>query len=292
MRFEPRPYQQEALDVGSLKWNSIQVDRGDKTYNFCRPCLVEPLSPLGGVLLFLIEGEIMTKTCTKCGAEKSLECFHRYSRSPDGRRTVCKDCMKAYYLTRADELKHRRVKNADHIKKVKSEYRKNNRDKIAEYMDKYRAENQDKLRAHEKEYYAKNKALCCMRSSRYRNQNKEKVKAWRKSHSKTPEGMAAARLARVARRGRLKNSKEESAELRVALNKIYSKKTFKCFYCEKRFPIKKLHIDHYIAVSKGGRNTADNIVTACAHCNLTKSTKDPVEFQNSRDGQMVLGVGL
>ena len=32
------------------------------------------------------------KTCGKCGLEKSLEDFHRSSRSPDGRQARCKEC--------------------------------------------------------------------------------------------------------------------------------------------------------------------------------------------------------
>lgn len=36
----------------------------------------------------------MTKICTKCKQEKSLEDFHRHSRSKNGHREVCKACRK------------------------------------------------------------------------------------------------------------------------------------------------------------------------------------------------------
>lgn len=37
----------------------------------------------------------MPKTCKDCGQVEEGEDFHRDSRSPDGRRHVCKDCAKA-----------------------------------------------------------------------------------------------------------------------------------------------------------------------------------------------------
>ena len=43
------------------------------------------------------------KTCTQCGRTLPLDCFHRDSRFPDGRRTVCKECRHSgYYAQRGD----------------------------------------------------------------------------------------------------------------------------------------------------------------------------------------------
>ena len=38
------------------------------------------------------------KTCTKCGRMLPLDCFHRDSMFPDGRRNVCKDCRRSEYF--------------------------------------------------------------------------------------------------------------------------------------------------------------------------------------------------
>ena len=38
------------------------------------------------------------KTCTKCGRTLPLDCFHRDSMFPDGRRNVCKDCRRSEYF--------------------------------------------------------------------------------------------------------------------------------------------------------------------------------------------------
>lgn len=37
------------------------------------------------------------KTCIKCGRTLPIDCFHRHSKYPDGRRTVCKDCRRSEY---------------------------------------------------------------------------------------------------------------------------------------------------------------------------------------------------
>ena len=37
------------------------------------------------------------KTCIKCGRTLPLDCFHRHSKYPDGRRTVCKECRQSEY---------------------------------------------------------------------------------------------------------------------------------------------------------------------------------------------------
>lgn len=49
---------------------------------------------------------------------------------------------------------------------------------------------------------------------------------------------------------------------------------FKCQYCEKRFSIKGLTIDHVHPKSKGGKFTWENSATACKSCN-NKKKNDP-----------------
>ena len=63
-----------------------------------------------------------------------------------------------------------------------------------------------------------------------------------------------------------------------------------CFYCsaklngekmprdENSSSLGKFHADHYIPLSKGGTNAADNIVLTCPTCNLRKGCKDPEVF--------------
>jgi 5-methylcytosine-specific restriction endonuclease McrA len=48
------------------------------------------------------------------------------------------------------------------------------------------------------------------------------------------------------------------------------------------------HVDHVTPLSKGGSNGPENIVIACAFCNVSKGAKLPHEFANRQIPQLVL----
>ena len=73
-----------------------------------------------------------------------------------------------------------------------------------------------------------------------------------------------------------KKRKGRSRPIRVAISlktrfEIFQRDHFTCRYCGGRSPDVALQIDHVIAVANGGRNTQENLVTACFSCNLGKS---------------------
>lgn len=55
---------------------------------------------------------------------------------------------------------------------------------------------------------------------------------------------------------------------------VYERDYYACRYCGAR---QNLVIDHVTPVSRGGRNTLDNLVTACAECNSRKHDRSPDE---------------
>lgn len=48
-----------------------------------------------------------------------------------------------------------------------------------------------------------------------------------------------------------------------------------CLYCGHEFSRPSLTRDHVLPLSKGGRDTWENVVTACFHCNSRKSNRTP-----------------
>jgi len=50
-----------------------------------------------------------------------------------------------------------------------------------------------------------------------------------------------------------------------------------CQYCGNYFNSEKLTIDHVLPKSRGGKNTWENLVTACKRCNQKKGNKTPKE---------------
>ncbi len=59
---------------------------------------------------------------------------------------------------------------------------------------------------------------------------------------------------------------------KVILSKdnVFKRDGYKCAYCSSE---KNLTIDHILPKSKGGKNTWENLITACGKCNLKKEIK-------------------
>jgi hypothetical protein len=110
-----------------------------------------------------------------------------------------------------------------------------------------------------------------------RQENRETLNAWRRNHRKT--------------NGRSQYERDSSKRRRGHFVGDYSHKTVidtygsECYLCNKPIDLKSprqvgvlgwelgLHIDHVIAISKGGLDTLANVRPAHAYCNQTKGAK-------------------
>lgn len=59
--------------------------------------------------------------------------------------------------------------------------------------------------------------------------------------------------------------------------RIYMRDKYRCQYCGDRKPVNELTLDHILPRSRGGDNSAVNIVTACVACNTRKGDRTPAE---------------
>jgi len=50
-----------------------------------------------------------------------------------------------------------------------------------------------------------------------------------------------------------------------------------CHYCQRKFTIKELTMDHIVPIARGGTTSAGNVVPCCADCNKKKSVDTPVD---------------
>lgn len=85
--------------------------------------------------------------------------------------------------------------------------------------------------------------------------------------------------------------KDISAGLRF---KVFHRDSFTCQYCGRSAPDVVLHVDHVVPVSKGGTNSIENLVTACAECNLGKSDmslRDVTEEEARRFRERLRNIG-
>ena len=56
----------------------------------------------------------------------------------------------------------------------------------------------------------------------------------------------------------------------------------RCACCKRSFKDVKHHLDHVIALARGGMNDDSNLQLLCATCNLQKGVKHPVEFMQGK----------
>tara|TARA_Y100000389_G_C17371096_1_gene469074 strand:+ start:237 stop:908 length:672 start_codon:yes stop_codon:yes gene_type:complete len=95
----------------------------------------------------------MTKVCSKCGVEKSLDDYHRDKTHKDGRRTICKVCRSGT----SKYSKEHYEKNKEKINKRKKEYYEKNKEVILEKAKEYYKENKEEVNKRTKKYYRENK---------------------------------------------------------------------------------------------------------------------------------------
>jgi 5-methylcytosine-specific restriction endonuclease McrA len=204
------------------------------------------------------------KTCLGCGREllATRENFAIHKMGRGGLNPRCKACKNAATSARyhadieASRAEKRQVA-------VRSYYRHHdaNKAKARALRKAERADDSERAK-HASEskarYAACDKAEYAAQVKAYRAANPAKSQAWHrndKARRKQAVGThtAADALAQLAKQNGL------------------------CFWCSKT--LTKYHVDHYVPLAKGGTNWPDNIVCACARCNLQKGTKLPEEFR-------------
>ena len=164
------------------------------------------------------------KICNKCGEEKLLDQFHKYSLSKDGHKGECKDCMCA----RSREYQE---KNADKVKANKQAYRNSEEGKAVEraYAKKKYEENREEILAKHKEWEERNREYRLQYHREYNAAHREEAKLYRiKNRDRNSEygriwrlnnkGLNCAKTAK--RRAALKRALPKWADLN-AIKEIY-----------------------------------------------------------------------
>ena len=185
--------------------------------------------------------------------------------------------------TKAQRKEYREL-HAEEIKAKRLAYDKSRVDERRAYIKK----NAEKIKAQRKEYYNKNKTEMLSKEKAYRSINQDRIKSYQKYYKKTPAGKAVIAECVHRRRAREVNTPEDQKRIKAWLTKVYSKATFRCYYCDRRYVLKVLHIDHIKPLAKGGKNILNNLACSCATCNLRKKTKSVQEFTADQGGQMLL----
>jgi 5-methylcytosine-specific restriction endonuclease McrA len=124
----------------------------------------------------------------------------------------------------------------------------------------------EKYRKRAREYYHRNRDLCVAKTREWERKNPEKSKILKTAHS---------------HKRRAQKKLSHGAFTAKDVKEIIKLQRNKCAIC--RLPLgKKIHIDHIISLANGGSNNRRNIQVVHPKCNLSKHSRDPIEFMQSR----------
>lgn len=228
--------------------------------------------------------KVTYKDCSRCGLEKPADQFSPDKRAQTGLQPSCRACQSA-------AKKRARDANIEAFRERERQYWLANRERVLANNNRSRLRNIESIKARKKAYYERVKDTPEFKEKirarqdaakdakreydrQYRARNPQKVldraNAWRK---RNPDKRAAIIHNYSARRRAQTKGGITTAEL--AAWKKASKKV--CYWCGARCA-KGFHVDHYTPLSKGGTHEIDNLVIACAPCNLKKNAKDPLDF--------------
>lgn len=207
----------------------------------------------------------------------------------------------------------RRAENADAIREYNRKYRRENNDARREYNIKLRAEKPEHYRAYGVEYrqankdvirernaarYAAKKDHCVAVSKRWREQNLEqaraKSRAWQRANIDRAKANEAAWRAANPEKNSAK-ARNRYARLRAAegkhtaadVQRIYAEQNGCCAHCKVSVG-NKYHVDHIVAITRGGSNWPANLQVLCPPCNQRKFTHDMDYFVQRMAAEQVL----
>lgn len=198
---------------------------------------------------------MITKKCSKCERELSLDNFHRSKNGKLGVRSKCKICRKEdsskYYQENTDK---RAIYNAENSGRIKSYNR--------EYIRLYYQENKEQFSVLAAEYYQNNKEAIKNKTRQWVNSNLDKVRNNRRNY-------------KARRKSQLGFVPGDYWDL------LLEKYGPFCMNpeCDKGLTeVNPLTLDHVIPLSKGGLHCMSNFQLLCHSCNASKNAKE-IDFR-------------
>ena len=135
------------------------------------------------------------------------------------------------------------------------------RQDILQQNKKWREANKDKVDIANHSYRESHRAEAKQRTSNWQKSNPDKVREQSNRH-------------------RVRKIEAEGFHTAQDVECIRAKQNDKCAYCRGELR-KKWHLDHIVALSKGGSDWPRNLQLLCRQCNVRKSAKDPIVFAQS-----------
>lgn len=177
------------------------------------------------------------KTCPKCKRNLPLNdkfwYFRKSGRQKGKRQSRCKDCMANHSQSQAE---------SGYKADATMRWRNNNPEKSKRSSRRSREKNRDNYNKYMREYN--------------RNYDRRQTEEYKLKH----------RVRQSNRRYQLKDNKLYPEFIML----LFELQTGKCLYCQEDTN-NDYHVDHILAVSRGGLNDIYNLVIACSTCNQSKN---------------------
>lgn len=218
------------------------------------------------------------KHCPRCDTTKPVDDFYRSKRYTSGYRSHCKACCLAVNTEIAQrDLSKGRVRS-------KRWYEKN--PEHAQALSRRKHEN--RTEAQKAARRERDGAWKTVWRNAHRDESREAVrkatKAWRERH---PDRAAASyKLSAQNRRAAKRGEPGITAGQWIGVVEVFGGV---CAYCRRE---RKVGIDHFVPLARGGRHAISNAVPACRSCNSSKRHSDPFEWMESRGIDADLVVSL
>ena len=187
------------------------------------------------------------KTCTKCGAEKALDLFHRRALSSDGLNARCKVCCSA----------------------DSAAWRAANHSRTLLVGRAWKAANRERHRAAGRAYAANNKARAATTSRRHYERNKDakaaRQQAWRQANPERGRSYTASYRAR----------RQAAFVEYVDPLMLLELDDGVCGICGRDVDPAVFEVDHIVPLLRGGEHSYANTQVAHMVCNRSKGAGLP-----------------
>lgn len=173
--------------------------------------------------------------------------------------------------------------------------RKKYKERSAKNYREYRAKHLEELKRKKQErYYSRTpeqKAIDLAKNREYCRKNRDKLNARNAKYRKQEANKIKKRI-----RTRERKLKKRGIEIkdRVAIadweKSWRSQEVVSCHWCKGEFAPKECHVDHVMPLCLGGAHVIENLVHACAQCNIRKNRMHPDDWVALLEIEKNLGI--
>lgn len=206
------------------------------------------------------------KPCSRCKKTLPSKSFGIKLSSKTGLTAECKQC-------RSDSRKQKRLNDAEYLQNERAVRRKGyhkNKDQINKRVKEKYFANHEAILRERREYWSKNSdKLNRRRRESYKDNPEPFVRSNLKWRSNNPEKVRAIAKSKKATRRTVERNAQGSLSPKEWLS-VIEKYGNHCLKCKST---NKITMDHIVPLSKGGRNSIENVQPLCVSCNSRKRTK-------------------